>query len=117
MFNNQVSAEQDRMIMISEISETVIFAVNAFVGIQILVFGCLNGKTILSVPKVWKIAIPFTGIFLYAPCFYYIKYQADYFHLYMQLVPNVFLSLVVLALLFIAIRNLRVTGWDKTCHR
>ena len=35
----------------------------------------------------------------------------------MQLVPNVFLSLVVLALLFIAIRNLRVTGWDKTCHR
>lgn len=39
---------------------------------------------------------------LYAPLFYYIKYRAEHFYLWMQIVPVEVLSLILLALLLYA---------------
>lgn len=53
----------------------------------------------LTVPTIWKIAVPLAGLLAYLPCFYLIKYKAPHFLLYMDLVPSEVLSLTSLCLL------------------
>ena len=78
-----------------------------FTGIQILLYARLYGCRGLPIPTVLKVVVPVAGVLLYSPIYYYIKYRADYFHLYMLLVPVVFLALILLALWLIGITNLR----------
>lgn len=77
------------------------------IGIHILLFGWVYGHVVLPIPLTWKIMIPLIGLVLYAPIFYSIKYQADYYHLYMQLAPTGYFSFVLLALGATGLKNLR----------
>lgn len=45
------------------------------------------------------ILIPILGLALYAPLFYYIKYRAEHYYLWMGMVPAEVLSLILLCLL------------------
>lgn len=105
LFDNQSSEKLNQI-------DTITFAVGLAVsfvnlnGINVLLYGRLYGHVILPVPKAWKILIPLIGLALHAPFFYYI-YQADYFHLYMQLAPAGYFSFVLLVLGAIGLKNLR----------
>lgn len=102
----QSSKGDNGIIMLSEIVGFTVSVIN-LIGIHILLFGRIYGHVILPIRKVWKIVIPLIGLLLYLPCFYYIKYLADYCHLYMELVPALFLSFILLALGIVGLVSLQ----------
>lgn len=100
------SGEDSIITMISEIVRVSVCVIN-LIGIHLLLYGCLYGVIVLPICNVWKVVIPLVGLSLYIPFFYYITYMADYFHLYMPLVPSEFLSLILLALRIVGLKILK----------
>ena len=61
----------------------------------------------LPIPKKLLVAVPWSAFLIYSVCYICIKYFADYFRVWMHLVPLMFESLVLLTLLAIGFHGLR----------
>lgn len=61
----------------------------------------------LPIPQKSLVAVPWSAFLIYAGCYIYIKYFANYFRVWMHLVPLMFQSLVLLTLLAIGFHGLR----------
>lgn len=63
-----------------------------FGGFYNLLYYKRDEQHIFPIRRKWKIIIPWATIISYIPCYYYIAYRADYFRVWMHLVPQMFLS-------------------------
>lgn len=61
----------------------------------------------LPIPRKLRVTIPISALQLYIICYIYIKYFADYFRVWMHLVPMMFQSAALLILLAIGFHRLR----------
>lgn len=111
----RMSKKEHRIIIISEIIGAIVCIINLN-GIKILLRGQQyknkHAGPFISylgslVPPMWKIPIPLFGFLLFVLCYRCISDHTDYLHLYMELLPGIYFSLVALALLFVAIKNLK----------
>ena len=70
-----------------------------FIDLIGLYFLYSKKRNLIPIPKLWKIIIPAVGILIYIPCFYYIKYDAPHYTMYLALFPVEIFSLVSLGLI------------------
>ena len=68
----------------------------------------------LRIRRSLKIGVPLLGILLYTPVYYYVKYKAVHYRLYMTYLPLVFFSIILLTLTCIALKNARNSPSEET---
>ena len=91
------------IILISDLLQDI-FIVVFIVGIFQLFY---VKQKILPIRTLWKIVIPVAGLIMYLPCFYYFKYQAEHYRLYITIIPGEILSLIFLCLILIGLAGKR----------
>lgn len=98
----QPDTEREKIIIPGSFAVTLVVSfINLFAFHNLIYY---QHKTMV-IRKGWKIAIPLIFLLLYLPFYFYCKYQAMYFRLYMMMLPAVFFSLTILVLGFVGIKG------------
>lgn len=71
-----------------------------------------NGYRILPIPSKQIVTVLKFALMLYLPCYFYIKYLADFYHLWMSMVPSLFISATFFVIVGLGLHKLRVQESD-----